>query len=287
LSDWEPIQYEPTEMVGGTKRFHAATWKRPELLIGFIERELSEGRSVMVAGACSYHVGPMVNVLRRHAIPFANPWRRRRGDWNPLAPRRGVSTVDRLAALVEPVKEGRLWTLKELGQWGEVLQSDGVLRWGGKGRLHQMAETKSEAVADFELLMEVLEVNVLSIVWELAYDKPDAVALARWWHQNLSPKAAKVASYPVQVVRQRGVDALRQQEPMVYPTTIHAAKGAEADTVIIFPDLSPAGDRQWGGSPQDRDAIVRLGYVGITRAKQNLVVCAPEGQQAMPLLAHL
>jgi hypothetical protein len=53
----------------------------------------------------------------------------------------------------------------------------------------------------------------------------------------------------------------------------------------MFPDLSASGMRQWEGTRKDRDAVIRLGYVMITRARETLVICEPSGPHHMPLAA--
>lgn len=57
--------------------------------------------------------------------------------------------------------------------------------------------------------------------------------------------------------------------------TIHSVKGGEADVVVLFPDLSAAGMRQWVGPWEGRDAVIRCFYVGMTRARETLVICQP------------
>ena len=43
--------------------------------------------------------------------------------------------------------------------------------------------------------------------------------------------------------------------------------------VYLFPDLSQAADAQYGRGGVDRDSVVRLFYVGATRAYEQLHVC--------------
>ena len=64
--------------------------------------------------------------------------------------------------------------------------------------------------------------------------------------------------------------------PHVIVGTIHSVKGGEADVVYLFPDLSRAGDGQYHRMGPPRDSVVRLFYVGITRARHTLYICQPE-----------
>jgi ATP-dependent exoDNAse (exonuclease V) beta subunit len=45
--------------------------------------------------------------------------------------------------------------------------------------------------------------------------------------------------------------------------------------VYLFPDLSTSGYECWAGKRPDRDSVRRLMYVGMTRAKESLVICEP------------
>jgi DNA helicase-2/ATP-dependent DNA helicase PcrA len=56
-------------------------------------------------------------------------------------------------------------------------------------------------------------------------------------------------------------------------STIHGAKGGEADNVVLFTDLSPAADNEMRVSPED---MHRVFYVGVTRTKQTLFILDAE-----------
>ena len=55
--------------------------------------------------------------------------------------------------------------------------------------------------------------------------------------------------------------------------------------VYLFPDLSAAGVRQWEGTRKERDAVIRLGYVMMTSARETLVICDPAESSYMPVAA--
>ena len=80
------------------------------------------------------------------------------------------------------------------------------------------------------------------------------------------------AQFPAEVAAKRGPRALLEA-PQVMVGTIHSVKGGQADVVYLFPDLSQAADAQYGRGGVDRDSVVRLFYVGATRAYEQLHVC--------------
>ena len=102
------VAYEPRDEEGKVI-CRDATWKTPDSLLQDIEDALANGKSVMALASCSYMLRPLIAVLRQAGIPFHNPYRRNRGDWNPLGRARGkVSGSERLLAFTQMV---------EMGEW--------------------------------------------------------------------------------------------------------------------------------------------------------------------------
>ncbi len=104
--------------------------------------------------------------------------------------------------------------------------------------------------------------------------------LLRWWLFRVMKGNEKTASYPVRIAERRGLPALRQR-PQVILGTIHSVKGGEADTVFLCPDISYPAHHGWILPGEEHDAIVRQFYVGMTRARQRLVICEPSGEQSV------
>jgi hypothetical protein len=57
--------------------------------------------------------------------------------------------------------------------------------------------------------------------------------------------------------------------PRITVSTIHGAKGGEADNVVLFTDLSPAAEEDMRINPDD---MHRVFYVGVTRTKDKLYI---------------
>tara|TARA_E500000331_G_scaffold349141_2_gene391860 strand:+ start:186 stop:812 length:627 start_codon:yes stop_codon:yes gene_type:complete len=61
--------------------------------------------------------------------------------------------------------------------------------------------------------------------------------------------------------------------PRITVSTIHGAKGGEADNVVLFTDLSPAAEEDMRINPDD---MHRVFYVGVTRTKDKLYIVDAE-----------
>tara|TARA_R110001592_G_scaffold88264_2_gene259984 strand:+ start:1610 stop:3148 length:1539 start_codon:yes stop_codon:yes gene_type:complete len=73
---------------------------------------------------------------------------------------------------------------------------------------------------------------------------------------------------------QRGVDI--NEKPKIRLSTVHGAKGGEADNVLLYLDLSTKALEARQDNPDD---AYRVLYVGITRARENLVLKMPGNTQ--------
>lgn len=90
------------------------------------------------------------------------------------------------------------------------------------------------------------------------------------WYEALSKIADGKRDY-LRAMLRRGVKL--GDKPRINVSTIHGAKGGEADNVLLLTDLSPkfAADYAVNG-----DDINRLLYVGITRTRQTLHIIRPK-----------
>lgn len=70
------------------------------------------------------------------------------------------------------------------------------------------------------------------------------------------------------------------REPRIQLSTIHGAKGAEADCVAVMTDLSR---RTCDSMAEDPDAETRVFYVAVTRAKKRLHIIQPQTQNFFPI----
>lgn len=289
LSSRQPKDYRPT---GESGRVSACTgtWKDPEPIANDIEERMGRGKRCMVLASCAYMLAPLQAVLRERAVPFFNPYRRNRGDWNPLA--RGSekrrTAVDRIGAflstdpefMARPFEE---WRWRDIALWAEPIRSEGTFTDGFKAAVRA---AKPDEAPD---------------PWDLAaYIRPEALTQAfhhdlAWYLESLLPSKRKPFELAVKVALKLGKRAIIEPprdksdwSPSTVPWTtlgtIHSVKGGEADVVFLMPDLSGKGFAQWMCKGDDgRDAIIRQFYVGATRAREELVLCQPAASWAFPL----
>ena len=90
------------------------------------------------------------------------------------------------------------------------------------------------------------------------------------WQEALDKIPSVDVAYINSLVR-RGEDLT--QPPRIKLSTIHGAKGGEADNVVLYTDLTVAAEESM---ERDADSIHRVFYVAVTRSKQNLFIMEPE-----------
>jgi hypothetical protein len=290
LSWREQKEFLPRDEDGEVRLLHTATWRAPEPAIKDAERYLAQGKSVMFLTTCAFMLEPLKHALRRRGLPFANPYRLKRHDWNPL----GISDpVSRLRAFLRPWLNGRTsysngdshsigprlqsWNAETIQRWAEWLKAN-VFEEGARERL---IARSFRGLTDLASLLAPEPFEQLNLALSGAGSEGLAGAID-WWLDHLSVEKRKRVDYQARVVLNHGVDALTKQ-PQIMIGTAHSVKGGEGDVVYVFPDLSVAGAREWEGRPNDRDGIVRLAYVMITRARESLILCEPAGPGYMPL----
>jgi superfamily I DNA/RNA helicase len=93
------------------------------------------------------------------------------------------------------------------------------------------------------------------------------------WHEVLTKISEDRRRYIISLLR-RGVK-LSGKAP-IRLSTIHGAKGGEADNVLLISDLTTKFSLDY---ERDSDSVNRLLYVGVTRARQSLHIVMPKNVQ--------
>jgi len=112
--------------------------------------------------------------------------------------------------------------------------------------------------------------------WQSLHDKWGLVT-KKPWHEALDKLTPQEAEYFMAALR-RGEKLLA--EPRIKISTIHGAKGGEAENVVIQLDMA---DRSWREYQENPDDEHRVWYVAVTRAKQRLIVLSPQTNRAYEL----
>lgn len=89
------------------------------------------------------------------------------------------------------------------------------------------------------------------------------------WHEAFTRMPANERSYLVAALR-KGEKITKK--PRIVLSTIHSAKGGEADNVVLFMDMAR---RTYLDMMKDPDDERRVFYVGLTRAKESLHIINP------------
>ena len=259
-----------------------ATRRDIDAVLDIAESARDSGRSILLLTAANYMADQVVHALRGRALPYGNPGRKKRGIWNPLAARRGFT---KLQALLLATREHDLdrdegWTVAELGKVVRYLSSaEAGLPRGAKSRLVALASDEQEAYrTPGRAEMVGLVGDRFVDAWTTAADGP---AFARWWFDRLLSSAQSPARYPLDVYLARGRGALEEpitrDSPSIFVGTVHSVKGAEADDVVVFPDIPWAASVARSESAEGENSLTRMFYVAATRARRSLYVCDPAG----------
>lgn len=219
----------------------------------------------MFLASCGYMVTPVAAELRRRGVPYFNPFR---FEWNPLARGNGNRTTatDRLlsfARLATPV------------DWRRAVEPLRTIGKGGPVKNKALVGTLPDNATPARLVEWMQTVLAPGALDHFERDEPGKVRPESllWWVGAMRAASRDTAEYPVRCAIRFGVEAVA--DPRVCIGTIHSVKGGEAHTVYLSTELSrPAAKRYEQGSGWDeRDAVLRQFYVGVTRARERLVVC--------------
>jgi superfamily I DNA/RNA helicase len=274
--------YLPRPEDGMVQRLSRGTHKSPEyFILKSAIKHLEQGKTVMFLASCSYMLHPLVAILRKNGIPFHNPYRKTNGFWNPLRIGKKSSSANRILSLLVAHPEfgdgHRAWTKRDLALWVEWLGSKGILKDGAK----EIIQTRdgSDPVSA-EHLHAIFETGAFESL--MAARDGGNRALLDWWRTRVSADVRKRVQFAAEIADSRGPQALLDT-PKVVVGTIHSVKGGQADVVYLFPDLSRAGDAQYNRGGAARDSVIRVFYVGLTRARETLYICQRETGMAVTI----
>ena len=257
----DPTPYKPRDVEGSVTYGHG-DFKNPEWMIN--ETLKLPGTSMIIV-TCNYMLEDITKMLRDRGIPFSNPWRKEDKSWNPL----NTNGAQILLDFLSTGEDENYWNTAQFISWANNLRvgKDGLIYKRGKAgiaELQKILEEKPDTPGLHtcrDYIAEILSSDALEQC--MARD-------AAWLKQNVTKKTVRSIDFPSRILLKRGKEALAA-DPKLFVGTCHSFKGTESDNVFLYPDISFASMREME-SQEGYDDLCRLFYVGVTRAKENLIL---------------
>jgi DNA helicase-2/ATP-dependent DNA helicase PcrA len=154
--------------------------------------------------------------------------------------------------------------LQAVTSW-ESLRRDGVISYDQVHNLYKyLGHNVNKATKHLSVMPEDGMYNMDTLKQQYGLLTDDI------WHRALVKIGADKRDYIIAMLR-RGIRI--GQKPPIRLSTIHGAKGGEADNVLLLTDLSSKFSHEYAHNP---DNINRILYVGVTRARQGLHIVQPQ-----------
>jgi hypothetical protein len=209
-------------------------------------------KTSLILGRCAYSLGEYEDSLIARDIPYS---------W--IDKTHGAAALSGYTAL---------WSIQN----GSVAHGDdwanAVSMLGVNSQEHGQLLTRGEKAAwesgrrsDIDLIRPTPEDLAV------AGAEPALISLIKEgrWHLAVEPKSRDKAEKWLRTATKYGPDAA--SNPNVKLSTIHGAKGLEADTVIMSTITSPRIERARMNVPEVHDEECRIAYVAVTRARRHFV----------------
>jgi hypothetical protein len=222
--------------------------------------------SVLILGRCGFALIEYEEALKKSEIPYC---------W-----------IDKVGSVAEMSGYGCLWDLQHgkavhHDDWANAIamvsvadQTEGNLLIRGEKQAW-----KKGLRSNVDIIRPVDEDFALAGATEVF---ANIVRQGRW-HQFLDRSHSSKATRWVEAARKCGPEIA--SNPKVKLSTIHGAKGCEGDTVILSTISSPAVERGRQTVDELHDEECRVAYVGVTRARRDLVIVTDGGRCAMEIPA--
>lgn len=271
LTNRMPKAFLPREEQGCVSRVSTGAFDA-DGLADRLEKHLIAGKTTMVLASANFALKNVLVALRRRGLPFSNPYRSENSAWNPLGGI-GHGVAMRLLAACAGRKEGReagsLWSGRELRLGFEWLDSSVLV----PGMREQLLGGTSDSMFGMDFLERCMRPAHLELLQQRMLHSDAAVA--DWWRRRLAKEHKAIGEYAAKVVGRGGSAGYLLEKPKTYVGTIHSVKGGQADIVYLLPDLTNRWRADWNSRGPKRDALLRLIYVGSTRAAHTLHLCEP------------
>lgn len=286
ISERKDIEYLPTEKEGFVGEIDC-NYKIPHEAVSVAKEKIDQGKSVMFLTSCAYMLSEIRKILVDSGIPFHNPYRRRRADWNPLISggQKKIMGRDLVEAFMYRGADDGFWNIPMLLRWIKYIQvgKTGLIR----GRAAKVINALEIAVKEQqpglhssrEVLGQLLSPSAL---------QPAINRNPEWLVKNLLEKRQATVDFPLRIYKAGGSEAL-SADPKIVIGTIHSVKGGEADCVFLWPDISMAAKSElFLGTKEpivsNWDTMHRVFYVAATRAREELYIMPPLYKSSKPVM---
>jgi len=255
---------------GGKISRSEASGRLPHILVEQALERAERGLSVMILASCGFVLDPVVEELSAQSVLFHNPYRKAFLKWNPYGDGTALPEAIRSwSRLCRAWAAGDQLVPKQTDSWLpwlKLVPARGCLKYGGRKKLEAMGGSYLDLI---DLIDNVITDETLHAVHTCNTDWLRDKVAGRYRSVNVS-SLFKAFTKP-------GGTAPENFKTVV--GTVHSVKGGEADCVFLLPDISRSIDRDMAERGEGaRDALTRMWYVGMTRARQELVLCAPGGR---------
>tara|TARA_R110000822_G_scaffold151149_3_gene290261 strand:- start:1941 stop:3464 length:1524 start_codon:yes stop_codon:yes gene_type:complete len=98
------------------------------------------------------------------------------------------------------------------------------------------------------------------------------------WREALNLIPEELESYIVSLLKKK---EKLGEKPRISLSTIHGAKGAECDNVVVLTDISASSERE---TRYNQDSLHRLFYVAVTRTRESLFLLYPDDPEKSYLI---
>ena len=271
-----PKQFGARDEEGVVREEPSYRYSNPLILLPELEEQVAQGRTVMLLATCRDMLASLLYTLRKRGLPFWNPYALKRGEWNPLRMGPGSTSqrvVCYLAASREHHGEQALnWTYWQWWRFMDMLIAKDLFQRGAKdlARSYAALEQTQHDPVNEDFMREVFTPEGWA---EFQENYPDL----NWLHAKATKQFYTRLKFPILIVQERGLEGL-SQDPKIIIGTIHSVKGGEADVVYLFPDIGYAAHMAKRISVDEQQAEIRQFYVGMTRAREELILCGASDQ---------
>jgi DNA helicase-2/ATP-dependent DNA helicase PcrA len=294
----EPKEYFPRNADGLIEEIDARS-DNPDSMLSIIDDTLkTERERLMILATCGFHLKNVIAMLRDRGLPFYNPFRRTRGDWNPLGSmtsKKSTSSMSRLLmwlrpnfeVFTRPYESVTAWDGKTLALMTEHLVVAGVFKRGMKKELLDYKRDDvwpplEDTPNTYHSYLEFLNQFFLPEAVEKLISATVGSLDLEWVISHLASSNRQRYDFPFKILEEN--DSIDQIFPRIIVGTIHSVKGGEAENVILLPDVSRKMAMSWNEGQEGRNHIFRQFYVGMTRASERLYVGRPWNQYTLKLI---